>query len=253
MSVARDEILGFLAAELEIERYRDYGPNGLQVVGAERVDRVAFAVSATLETLDRAADDGAQLLIVHHGLFWNRDDRVVGPLLRRRLATLFEADMTLAAYHLPLDGHPRHGNNAQLAHALEIEPRGGMVEADGMPLGVHGPLAEPLELTRLAERVATVTRRQPQLFVGGPDPVRTVGICSGGAADGIGEAAALGLDAYVSGEPAEWSRALALELGVSFLAAGHHATETFGVRALARLLADRFDLETTFLDVENPV
>jgi dinuclear metal center YbgI/SA1388 family protein len=253
MTVSRDDILSFLDQELEIHRFRDYGPIGLQVAGREDVGRVAVAVSSTLDVFERAESFAADLLIVHHGLFWDGDSRVVDALMRRRLETLFRTGITLAAYHLPLDAHQTLGNNAELARALGVEPDEWFMDDRGAPLAVRGRLAEPLSLAALADRLKAATGRTPLVFPGGADPLRTVGICSGGAARGVRLAASLGLDAWVTGEPDEDSRALASELGVSFVAGGHHATETFGVRALAGELQRRFGVETTFLDVPNPV
>jgi dinuclear metal center YbgI/SA1388 family protein len=253
MTVRRDDILDFLDAELEIERFRDYGPVGLQVAGREDVGRVAVAVSSTLDVFRRAESFAADLLIVHHGLFWDGDSRVVDALMRRRLEALFRTGITLAAYHLPLDAHQRLGNNAELARVLGVEADGWFMDDRGAPLAVRGRLGEPVSLAALAARLKDATGREPLVFPGGPDPLRTVGICSGGAAGGVRLAASLGLDAWVTGEPNEDSRALAAELGVSFVAGGHHATETFGVRAVAGELERRFGVETTFLDVPNPV
>jgi dinuclear metal center YbgI/SA1388 family protein len=252
MGAGRTEILRFLDEELRVERYHDYGPNGLQVAGILEVERVAVAVSSTLDVFERAAAWGASMLIVHHGLFWNPDSRVIDDLLRRRLQVLFDAGITLAAYHLPLDGHPVLGNNAQLAAALDVAVEGWFLEEHGPPLALYGRIA-PLPAGALAALVRAAVAREPQVFGGGPAHIERVGICSGGAARTVRAAAALGLDAFISGEPEEDSRALSLELGITFLAAGHHATETFGVRALARLLEERFDVETCFLDVPNPV
>jgi dinuclear metal center YbgI/SA1388 family protein len=252
MAAGRTEILRFLDEELRVDRYRDYGPNGLQVAGSHEVERVAVAVSSTLDVFERAASWGASLLLVHHGLFWNADARVVDDLLRRRLQVLFDAGMTLAAYHLPLDGHPVLGNGAQLAAALDVAVEGWFFEERGAPLALHGRIA-PLPAGALAALVRAAVAREPQVFAGGPQHIERVGICTGAAARTVREAAALGLDAFISGEPEEDSRALSLELGITFIAAGHHATETFGVRALARLLEERFAVETCFLDVPNPV
>jgi dinuclear metal center YbgI/SA1388 family protein len=253
MPASRDEILAFIEAELETDRMTDFGPIGLQVAGRPDVARVAVAVSSTLDVFERAESFGADLLIVHHGLFWDGDSRVVDEVMRRRLETLFRSGITLAAYHLPLDAHRGFGNNAELARVLSVAPEGWFLEDGGAPLAVRGRLDEPISLAALAERLREATGRAPLVFPGGPDPVRSVGICSGGAAEGIRDAAALGLDAWITGEPREDSRALAAELGISFLAGGHHATETLGVRALAHLLEGRFGVETTFLDVPNPV
>ena len=168
MSAARDEILAFLDAELETHRYRDYAPIGMQVIGAERVELVASAVSSTLEVFDRASVEGAQMLLVHHGMFWDNEPRAIGAHMRRRLERLFAADITLAAYHLPLDGHPRIGNNARLAEELRLRVDGWFSEHRGIPLAVHGTLAAPVELQVLAERVSEIAGGVPIAFPGGP-------------------------------------------------------------------------------------
>jgi dinuclear metal center YbgI/SA1388 family protein len=253
MTARRDDILALLDAELEIARFRDYGPQGLQVAGRSDVSRVAVAVSSTLEVFEQAEALGADLLLVHHGLFWEGDSRVVDELLRRRLDTLFRAGISLAAYHLPLDAHTTLGNNAELARILGVAPEGWFMDDRGAPLAVRGRLAEPCSLDELASALERATGRRPLSFPGGPAVLERIGICSGGAARAIRLAAELGLDAWVTGEPSEDSRALAQELGISFIAAGHYASETFGVRALARLLEQRFAVETAFIDVANPV
>ncbi|MEO9175489.1 MAG: Nif3-like dinuclear metal center hexameric protein [Gaiellales bacterium] len=253
MTAHRDDILALLDDELEIARFRDYGPQGLQVAGRAEVRRVAVAVSSTLEVFEQAEASGADLLIVHHGLFWDGDSRVVDELLRRRLETLFRAGITLAAYHLPLDAHRTLGNNAELARILGVEPEGWFLDDRGAALAVRGPLVQPCSLDALAASLEQATGRRPLSFPGGPALLERIGICSGGAARAVRLAAELGLDAWVTGEPSEDSRALSRELGISFVAGGHYATETFGVRALARLLEQRFELETSFIDVANPV
>jgi dinuclear metal center YbgI/SA1388 family protein len=253
MTASRDDILAFLDRELEIARFRDYGPIGLQVAGREEVARVALAVSSTLEVFEAAAVFEADLLLVHHGLFWDGDSRVVDDLMRRRLEVLFRAGMSLAAYHLPLDAHRELGNNAQLARVLGVAVEDWFMDDRGAAIAARGRFLEPISLDELAARVEEATGRTPLALPGGPDPIRSIGVCSGGAARGIRAAAALGLDAWLTGEPREDSRALAAELGTSFIAAGHYATETFGVRAVGRELEERFGVETTFVDVVNPV
>ena len=253
MSVLAEQVLAFLDRELEVERYRDYGPIGLQVAGGETVTRIACAVSSTLEVFERAAGLGAELLLVHHGLFWDKDTRVIGPVMRRRLAVLFDAGITLAAYHLPLDGHQTLGNNALLADGLRLRERRWFSDHGGVPLAVVGALPAPAPLQLLAERVSELCERTPFAFSGGPEPIRHVAICSGRPGGIVHEAAVAGADCIVTGEPQEDFRALAAELGVSVLAAGHHATETLGVRAAAELAAREFALQWSFLDVPNPV
>jgi dinuclear metal center YbgI/SA1388 family protein len=249
----RDAIVAYLDGELEVDQFRDYGPIGLQVVGAAEVSRVCVAVSASLDVFRRAAASGAQMLIVHHGLFWDGASAVIGPLERRRLQTLFDADITLLAYHLPLDAHPVLGNNARLAALLGIAAPMPFAEHRGRPIGCHGRLERPEGADSLAGRLGAALGSRPLVFSGGPDPVATVGVVSGGAARDVREAARLGLDAFVTGEPEEDTPYLAEELGVTTICAGHHATETVGVRAVAKRLEEVFGIETEYLPVSNPV
>jgi dinuclear metal center YbgI/SA1388 family protein len=253
VSASRDEIVAFLDAELETHRYRDYAPTGMQVIGAESVERVASAVSSTLEVFDRAAVEGAQLLLVHHGMFWDNEPRAIGAHMKRRLERLFDSGITLAAYHLPLDGHQRLGNNARLAAELRLQVDGWFSEHSGIPLAVHGTLAAAVPLQTLAERVSEIVGRVPIAFPGGPERLRTLAICSGRPGGIALEAAAAGADALLTGEPQEDFRALARELGLSILCAGHHATETLGVRAAGELVSTRFGVEHVFIDAPNPV
>jgi dinuclear metal center YbgI/SA1388 family protein len=249
---SRDEIVAFLDGLLRAQEFQDYGPNGLQVPGRAEVKRVVTGVSANRALIEAAAAMQADLLLVHHGLFWGG----TGPIdavLAGRLRPLFVGDISLVAYHLPLDAHPEIGNNALLADALELTDRRAFAPHRGELLGIAGHLpGAGLSPEALSDAVAAVTQR-PVAFLQGPEVVRTVGIVSGGAADDIVPAAALGLDAFITGEPAERSQGLAEELGIHFLAAGHHATERFGVRALGERLAAEFGVDHTFVDVENPV
>jgi dinuclear metal center YbgI/SA1388 family protein len=243
------QIVDHLDRLLAIDDFRDYGPNGLQVPGPTQVRTVVTGVSANGRLIDAAIERGADLVLVHHGLFWRGDPQEVTPLLHRRLAPLIKHDVALAAYHLPLDAHPEHGNNILLARAL-----GG---TDPQPFAEYGfrvTFGEPLSIAELTARVTdAVGGRAPLVVPGGPAEIRTLGVVSGAATDSILEAAALGLDAFLTGEPAERGFSLATDLGIHFLAAGHHATETFGVRALGDLLAREFGVEHVFVDVENPI
>lgn len=234
--------------------FRDLGPNGLQVPGAAEVTTVVTAVSARRELSERAVELGAQLVLVHHGLFWDFHPTGLTPLLAERLRPLFKHDINLAAYHLPLDAHPTLGNNALLARELGCGDQQPVGLYQGTPIGVRGRFdGEGLTPAELHERVRAATRREPLLLGAGPDRIRTIGIISGSAADSLGEAVAAGLDAFLTGEPREHITAEAAEHGVHFVAAGHYATETFGVRALGELLADRFGVEHCFVDLPNPV
>jgi dinuclear metal center YbgI/SA1388 family protein len=253
MGVPRDELLAWLDAELDTAGWRDYGPNGLQVVGAETVERVAVAVSASLDVFQRAGAAGADLLLVHHGLFWEGASPVVDMVTRRRLEALFRHDLTLAAYHLPLDGHPELGNNAGLMRVLGIVEHEPFAEARGRAIGRQGRLAAPLPVEAVAGRLAEALGSTPLVFRGGDRPVTAVGAISGAGGRQIRDAAAAGLDCLVTGEPEEDLPYLAAELGVHAIAAGHHATETLGVRAVAERIERELGLPTVFLPVENPV
>jgi dinuclear metal center YbgI/SA1388 family protein len=245
----RDDILAWADEYLDTASYPDYGPMGLQVVGAAEVAKIACGVSASRDLFRRAAEAGAQLVVVHHGLFWERDTRVIGALMRDRLRALFDADLTLAAYHLALDAHPEVGNNALLADELGIQREGRF--ADG--LGFGGRLAEPVPVSALAERVQERLGRLPLVFSYGPEEVERVAVCSGGAARYIVDAAAEGYDCFVTGEADEPTKHAAKELGLHFVAGGHYATETLGVSALAAKLAEQFGVEWEFFDLPNPV
>lgn len=250
------ELIRHLDDVLEAGAFADYGPNGLQVPGppaADDVEHVVTGVSASVELFVRAAELRADLVLVHHGLFWGEPAGPITPALRRRLKLLFDHDMALAAYHLPLDAHPQLGNNALIATGLGAVAAEPFAEHRGRPIGVIADFEPPLERERLIAEVARLTAREPLVIPAGPALVRRLGIVSGSAADDIEEAIALGLDAFLTGEPAERIMAIAQEGGVTFLAAGHYATETFGIRALGESLAARFGVRHTFVDVPNPI
>jgi dinuclear metal center YbgI/SA1388 family protein len=244
----RDEILDYAAELLDLGSFSDYGPQGMQVAGADEVTKVVCAVSSSLELFERAGAAGAQLVLVHHGLIWNNESRVIDARVRRRLQALFEAHLTLAAYHLALDAHPEVGNNALLAREL------GLVDDERfVDIGVRArlPAPQPLEavLASVRERIAP----DPLVFAEGPELVERVAIVSGGGGRHLAEAAAAGCDLFLSGEPEEPSLHLARELGISFVAAGHYATERLGVQALTARLAERFALDWEFIELPNPV
>lgn len=252
---ARDEIVAYCDLLLDTGSFEDYGPNGLQVPGVGEVTRIATGVSANQELLETAAGSGAEMVLVHHGLLWGATLEPLSPLLAARLRILLVAGTSLAAYHLPLDAHPEIGNNAQLRTLLGLAPdERPFGAARGTPVGAVGRAAEaPLSIVELEDRLRRATRREPLVFDTGPERIETVGIVTGGGAFAIGEAAALGLDALITGEPSEPAMAEAREYGIHFLAGGHYATETFGVRRLGELLSEQFGLEHAFIDVPNPV
>jgi dinuclear metal center YbgI/SA1388 family protein len=251
---SRDEIIGFCDGLLEIDAFEDYCPNGLQVPGATQVSKLATAVSANLETIERAISAGAQLVLCHHGLFWDSQERALTAPMAARLRALLGADASLAGYHPPLDAHPEIGNNALLREGLSLEPDPrpfGL--ARGAPVGAIGTDVAGIEIAELARRTGELVGQKPLVFDSGPSSIHAVGIVSGGGAFAIGEAGSLGLDALITGEPSEPAMAEAREHRIHFVAAGHYATETIGIRRLGELLAERFGVEHEFIDVPNPV
>ena len=249
----RDELIAFLDGLLDSPGRPDYGPNGLQVPGAEEVEIVVTGVSAHRELFERAAVAGAQLVVCHHGIFWGESAGPVTEQLKARLKLLFDNDMSLAAYHLPLDAHPEVGNNALICKGLGLERGAPFGDAKGAPIGWIGTAPEPLSLPQLAERSTAVFGSEPLVFDSGPGEIRRVGIVSGGGSSSLDEAIALGLDAFVTGEPTEHVMADAREGGIHFLAGGHYASETFGVRRLGEVLSERFGIEHRFIEVPNPI
>jgi dinuclear metal center YbgI/SA1388 family protein len=243
----RDEIVAHANAVLEVERFPEFAPAGLQVVGADEVTTIACGVSSSRELFERAAALGAELVLVHHGLFWRNEPLVVDARLRGRLEVLFAANASLVAYHLALDAHPTLGNNAQLATAI-----GATTERPFGSVGL-GCTLPSLDLDELAGRVESAVGRAPLVLRGGETPIERLAIATGAAGHDLVAAAHEGYDALLTGEPEEPSAATARELGIHLLAAGHHATETLGVQALAAHLAERFDLAWHYVEVENPV
>jgi dinuclear metal center YbgI/SA1388 family protein len=244
----RDEIVAYANELLEVSKWPEFAPPGLQVVGAGEVRSIACGVSATRDLLEQAVGRGAELVLVHHGLFWRSEPLVVDARLRGRLEALFRGNASLVAYHLALDAHPELGNSARLAAALGAAN-------DGVFGGVGRACTfDPaVTLDELVRRVRDVSRREPLVLAHGPDPLARVAISTGAAGYDLVRAAHEGFDALVTGEPEEPNLHAAQELGIHLIAAGHHATERFGVQALAAHLAERFDLEWQYLDVENPV
>ena len=249
----RDELIAFLDDLLDSPGRPDYGPNGLQVPGAEEVELVVTGVSAHRELFEQAAAAGAQLVLCHHGIFWGEEAGPITEQLKARLKLLFDNDMSLAAYHLPLDAHPEVGNNALICEGLGLEREAPLGQAKGAPIGWVGTAADPLSIDELVERSTGLFGSAPLVFDSGPAEIRRVGIVSGGGSSILEDAIALGLDAYVTGEPTEHVMADAREGGIHFLACGHYASETFGIRRLGELLSERFEVEHRFIEVPNPI
>ena len=234
--------------QLNSAAFSDYAPNGLQVEGRDEVKKIVTGVTACQALLDEAVRLQADAVMVHHGYFWKSEAPAIKGMKRRRLRTLLANDINLYGWHLPLDAHPQLGNNAQLAQALGIN-----VQGEVQPLVPWGELPEALNGEQLAARIATALRRQP-LHCGdnAPPQIRRIAWCSGGGQGFIDSAATFGVDAFITGEVSEQTIHSARENGVHFFAAGHHATERGGIRALGEWLAAHYQLEVTFIDIDNP-
>ena len=244
------ELTAYLDHLLEPWRFNDYAPNGLQVEGRGEVSRVVCGVTASQALIDEAVARRADAILVHHGYFWKGEDSRVLGFKKRRLQALLLHDISLLAYHLPLDAHPTLGNNAQLAEVLGLAVEGQGGEQD---LLWHGHLAAPVSAGVWRDDISRRLGR-PALLLGDADrPVRRVAWCSGGAQGFFDAAIAMGVDAFLTGEVSEQNQHMAMESGCAFVAAGHHATERFGIQALGRQAADDLGIEVVFVDLENPV
>jgi len=246
----REDLVQYLDELLEAGRFKDYCPNGLQVEGSGEVRSIVAGVTASQALIDEAVARGADTLLVHHGWFWRGEDGRVTGFRKARMRSLMLHDINLIAYHLPLDAHPALGNNAQLAFRFGWEVDGRFGEQE---LGFSGHLPQAVPLSELSQSISEKLGRQPFVVGDGARPVRRIAWCSGGAQGYFEQAMALGVDAYLSGEVSEQTVHLARESGVAFIAAGHHATERFGVQALAENLRERFGISCEFVDIDNPV
>ena len=246
------DLLRYSQDILEVDRFNDYCPNGLQVEGREEISKIVSGVTASQALIDAAIEEKADLLLVHHGYFWKGEDaRLIG-LKYQRVRRLIEAGINLVAYHLPLDAHPLYGNNAQLSEKLSFEVMGRFPD-DNAAVGMHGKLETPLTAKEFSVHINKVLGREP-LHIGDQSvTINTLAWCSGAAQGYIEQAAAMGVDAYLTGEVSEQTVHIARECGIQFYAAGHHATERYGVKALAEHLAAHFELNHTFIDIDNPV
>lgn len=249
----RDTLVAACEGELAAKRFQDYTLNGLQVEGRERVTRVMSGVTACQALLDEAVAWEADLLLVHHGYFWKNEPVAITGMKRRRIQTLLAHDISLLAYHLPLDAHPRLGNNAELGRLLDVTPQGCADGELGEGLLWLGTPPGGLDASGLAAHVGERLSREPLLVEApGKGEIRRLAWCTGGAQDMIAAAWEAGADAFISGEISERTTHLARELGIHYLAAGHHATERYGVQALGEWLANEYGVEHRFVDIDNP-
>ncbi|KFA99028.1 Nif3-like dinuclear metal center hexameric protein [Vibrio sp. ER1A] len=243
-----------LNEKLSPQLIKDYCPNGLQVEGASEINKVVTGVTASQALIDYAVSVNADALLVHHGYFWKGEPEAIRGMKGKRIRTLIKNDVNLYGYHLPLDIHPELGNNARLAELLDIEVIDGL-EGHAQSVAMFGKLAQPMTGEAFAQKVAQVLSREPLHIA--PEQaekmIETVGWCTGGGQDYIELAASKGLDAFISGEISERTTYTARELNIHYFAAGHHATERYGIKALGEWLASAHSLDVEFIDIDNPV
>ncbi len=240
----------YLNTLLEVTRFRDYCPNGLQVEGCAEIGTIVTGVTASQALITRAIELQADAIIVHHGYFWRGEDACLRGIKRQRIAGLIKHDINLYAYHLPLDAHIELGNNAQLAKKLNITTEGSFGE---QAIALYGSFETPITLRKLNTKLTQLLARRPQIIGDLSKPVRHIAWCSGAAQHAFEAAVGLGVDVYLTGEISEQNVHVARETGVAFISAGHHATERYGIQALGEYIAQRFGLVHHFVDVENPV
>ena len=245
-----NELRDYIASLLETARFKDYAPNGVQVEGRSEIRKIATGVTASQQVLEAAIAWGADAVLVHHGYFWRNENASITGIKKRRIAHLLNNDVSLLAYHLPLDAHPELGNNAQLAKVLGFTAQGRYAEQD---IGWHGVMDEPQTLGQLAQRIEQKLQRVSQVIGDMNKKIVRIAWCSGGAQDYFEQAVGLGVDAFLTGEISEHNVHLAQETGVAFISAGHHATERYGIQTLGENVAVRFGVEHRFFDQDVPV
>ena|SRR3989344_1094907 len=244
------ELVDYTGQTLEVERFSDYCPNGLQVEGRTEIKKIVSGVTASMALLEAAHKAGADMVLVHHGYFWRNEDTCITGIKRVRLKFLLEHNINLAAYHLPLDAHPEFGNNVQLGRVMGIQIDDW---AGDQNIVVHGTLAKTMVLKEFAGHLTNVLNRAPLVIGDLNKSIKRIAWCTGAAQNYLELALGLNVDVFVSGEISEQTVHLARESGVAYIAAGHHATERYGVQALGEHLASQFDLEHCFIDMDNPV
>ena len=246
----RTELEHYTCALLDTARFQDYSPNGLQIQGRDEIRNIVSGVSASLALIEQAIQSDADAILVHHGYFWKHEDaRIVG-VKQARIKLLLAHDISLFGFHLPLDAHPTLGNNAQLGQRLGFQLEGWAGEKN---LIAYGSFPEALTLEALGARIGERLQRPPLVLGIHDRPIRRIAWCTGGAQVYFEQAAALGVDAYLTGEASEQNAHFARESGVGFIAAGHHATERYGIQALGEHLAVHFGLNHEFIEIPNPI
>lgn len=247
------EILLFCQQQLQVSEIKDYCPNGLQVQGQERVGKIVSGVTASQALIEAAIEAQADAILVHHGYFWKGEEAAVVGMKHRRLKALLTHDISLLAYHLPLDVHPQWGNNAQLAELMGWHITADLQAGARPSIGLQGKVEQALSAQELALQLQQRLGQKPLWIDGGNGEIKTIAWCTGAAQGYIEDAIACGVDAFISGEISEQTVHIAREMGIHYFAAGHHATERYGVQALGQELAQRFELEHEFIDISCPV
>ncbi len=250
----RNNLEQYLDELLTPARIKDYAPNGLQIQGKEEITKIVTGVTASQALINRAIDEKADAIIVHHGYFWKNESYVIRGMKHKRIKSLLDNDINLFAYHLPLDIHPILGNNAQLAKRLNIEVTGPLELGNDLSVAIQGKLPEILSGTVLAQKInKSLNRTCLHIAPRSNKAIKTIAWCTGGGQDYIELAAEQGIDAFISGEVSEKTTHIAHEMDIHFFAAGHHATERYGVKALGEWLAKEYGVEAVFVDIDNPV
>lgn len=252
VSITLSELLDYTNKLLEIDKFEDYCPNGLQVEGRSAISRIVTGVTACAALIDAAIDLQADAIIVHHGYFWKGEDSCITGIKGYRIKKLLQHDISLIAYHLPLDAHSLLGNNRQLATILDIDVSGGLDDSD-RPIGLVGEIKQAITAEAFAKHIALRLDRKPLLISEKDRLIKKVAWCTGAAQSYIHAAAAKGVDCFITGEVSESTVHIARELGICFIAAGHHATERYGVQVLGEKLAQKFCISCEFVDIDNPV
>lgn len=250
------ETINYCDSLLDAGQFKDYCPNGLQVEGRQEIFHIVTGVTASQALIDAAVEAKADLLLVHHGFFWPGEEPTIVGMKKRRIKQLLQADMSLVGYHLPLDAHPLLGNNAQLATILGLEVEGRFGGQGAMSIAMYGRPANAIAATDFAHHISTVLGREvlhisPSIVPN--NEIKTVAWCTGAAQSYIEQAVELGVDAFITGEASEQTAHIARECGIHFFAAGHHATERYGVKALGEHLAQHFEVNQQFIDIDNPI
>lgn len=250
--ISTQQLINYLNEQLQPDLWKDYCPNGLQVAGASEIKHLITAVSACQFVLDAAVKQRAQAVLVHHGYFWRGEDPCLTGIKRQRLATLLSHNINLIAYHLPLDGHPEWGNNVQLAQLLHLRITGEFGYQHGPAIALIGELPSPMSGEELTNFLAEKLKHQPVWIAGNVTQIKRVGWSTGAGQGMIEEASNQQVDAFITGEISERTTHLARESGLHFFAAGHHATEKYGVEALGNHLAEQFGIISQYIDIDNP-